>query len=721
MFRDVASLVKPRTVAVVGASARRSSQGNVVIQNLLAWGFSGQIVPVHPSAAEIDGIATLNAIDALPRGVDTAIVAVPAADVLDTLVALEAAGVCTANVFSNGFSADDQRAIVAFGRRARMSINGPNCMGLVNFTDAIPLYPSRPSLRLKAGPIALVAQSGSAAISVMNTLTTGLSKVVTVGSEFQLAAADYLNWFSDDDATRAVGVVAESIKDPLAFARAAERLHAAGKALVVLKVGNSDMGAEATRAHTGALVSSRDAFDDYFNDCDIATVRDYDELVASLEAAVVAKRMARGGRIAIAGISGGQTALACDVAAARGITLAEFSPATCERVHQALPGSAGANPVDIGATVLQQERNAPLAFAAILDDPDVGALVLLQDCQASLNPRTHENYMNHIPGYGKVGNTTEKPVVMVSPTGESIHPGIADAMAGTPVPIVRGLLEGLVAIDNLGKGHPEYAAAWGHLHRRDQPAFNPAAAQWREKLSGLSGNVPAETCFDILRSYGVPVVRSAVAATPSDAVGLAEAIGFPMVVKVVSRHIGHRSDVGGVVLDVQDVASMQRAIADIARNVSQAAPNAVIDGYELQEQISGDAEVLVGFTAAPPFGSLMVVGAGGTMVEILDDRAVSLAPLTLEKARRMMGDTRVGKLLLGYRNLMQETDLGSLLMLLKAVSEMARDLGDRIGACDLNPVLVKKGTGEIRVVDALMQLREPDANDGELRLRLAYV
>lgn len=712
MFRDVATLVKPRLVAIVGASARRSSQGNVVIQNLLAWGFTGQILPVHPSAREIDGIAALNAIDALPQGVDTAIVAVPASDVLATLIALEQAGVRSANVFSNGFSADEQRDMVAFGGKSPMSINGPNCMGLVNFNDAIPLYPSRPSLRLKAGPVGLVAQSGSAAISVMNSLTAGLSKVVTVGSEFQLAAADYVNWLAGDDATRAVGVVAESIKDPVAFASAAERMHAAGKALIVLKVGNSEMGAAATQAHTGALVSSRDAFDDYFDDCDIATVRDYDELVASLEASVVARRMVRFGRIAVAGISGGQTALACDVAAARGVVLAEFAARTCEQVHQALPGSSGTNPVDIGATVQQQERNAASAFAAILEDPAVGALALLQDCQASLNPRTFENYMNHIPGYGQIGNTTGKPVVIISPTGESIHSAIAEAMTGTPVPIVRGLLEGLVATQNRGKGHPVHAGAWAEAHRRDRPAFNPAAVHWREKLSRNSGNLTPAACFELLRSYGVPVVRSTIVANVQAALEQADTIGFPMVVKVASRQISHRSDVGGVVLDVQDAQAMQQAIATIARNVSSFSPHAVIDGYELQQHISGDVEVLIGFTAAPPFGSLMVVGAGGTMVEILADRAVSLAPLTDGKALRMVNDTRVGKLLGGYRNLLPETDLGPLTSLLKGISELALDLGDRISSCDLNPVLVKKGTGEVCVVDALMLIREPDAHDG---------
>ena len=278
MYRDVAALVEPKSVAIVGASSKRSSQGNVVIQNLQSWGYRGLVLPVHPSATEIDGLPVRRTCDALPPAVDTAIVAVPAAEVLETLRKLEQAGVRSANVFSNGFSADEEAAMRAFGSRTRMSINGPNCMGLVNFTDASPLYPSRPSLRLKPGHVALVAQSGSAAISIMNSITTGLSKVITVGSEYQVTAADYMVWLAQDLATTVVGVVAESIKDPVAFAYAAEELHKAGKPLIVLKVGNSALGSAATQAHTGALISSSDALESYFRACDIATARDYDEI-----------------------------------------------------------------------------------------------------------------------------------------------------------------------------------------------------------------------------------------------------------------------------------------------------------------------------------------------------------------------------------------------------------------------------------------------------------
>ncbi len=707
MYRDVAALVQPQTVAIVGASSKRSSQGNVVIQNLQGWGYAGRILPVHPSATVIDGLPVLNSYDALPAAVDTAIVAVPAAEVLETLRKLDAAGVRSANVFSNGFSAEQEAAVRAFGAQTKMSINGPNCMGLVNFTDKAPLYPSRPSLRLKPGKVALVAQSGSAAISVMNSITTGLSKVVTVGSEYQVTAADYLVWLAQDPATQVVGVVAESIHDPVAFAYAAEKLHAAGKPLVVLKVGASEMGSAATQAHTGALISSSDAFDSYFRACDIAVAHDYDELVASLECAVTARRMPAGGRIAVGGISGGQTALACDVAESAGIQLAVFSEATQAVVRTSLPGTPGHNPVDVGAVVQKEGRNTPAAFAAVLADPGVGALALLQDSQAALNPRTYENYMLHIPGYGEIGRSTDKPVVMVSPTGEGLHEGIIAALADSGVPVVRGLREGLVAIDHLGKGQVGRAGAWADAHRAGQPLRNPEAAEWRRVLKDATGSLAPELCFRILRSYGVPVVKSMVATSAEDALAHGADIGFPMVVKVASRQISHRSDVGGVVLNVRDIGGLREALDTITRNVGKNAPHAHIDGFEMQEQIAGDVEAVVGFAAAAPLGTLMVVGTGGTMVELYADRAVDLAPVSADHAKAMVLQTRLGKLLDGYRNLLPKTDLAPLAAVLTGLSDLAMDLGDLIGACDLNPVLVKKGSGEVRVVDALMIARAP--------------
>ncbi len=194
MFRDVTPLVRPRMVAVVGASARRVSQGNVVIANLKDWGFPGRVIPVHPKARSIDGLPAVPSPDAMPVATDLAVLAIPAAGVEEALAGLERAGVRAAIVFANGFSREDEDAVRRFVETSEIVVHGPNCMGLINVTDQVPLYPTRPSERLKPGTVAIVVQSGSAAISVMNSTAVGFSKVITVGSEFQTSAADYARW-----------------------------------------------------------------------------------------------------------------------------------------------------------------------------------------------------------------------------------------------------------------------------------------------------------------------------------------------------------------------------------------------------------------------------------------------------------------------------------------------------------------------------------------------
>jgi acyl-CoA synthetase (NDP forming) len=702
LIRDVSPLVRPKTVAVVGASAKRMSQGNVVIENLHKWKFPGTVIPVHPSADMIEGLPALRAIGDLPPDVDTAVVAIPAASVLESLIALEQANVRSAIVFANGFSAEEEARFRAFGATSKIVIHGPNCMGLVNFPDSVPLYPARPSLRIRSGRCSLIAQSGSAAISVMNSISVGLSKVVTVGSEFQLAASDYLAWLASDEATDTVGIVAESIKDPVDFAEAVERIRVAGKGLIVLKVGISELGSAATKAHTGALITSRDAYNRFFAECGVAVVHDYDELVASMECFSQARPSGGKGGVAIVGISGGQTALACDIATEAGVKLARFETQTSAAVRLYLPGNSGENPIDLGASPQPELRKIPEALRAVLADSSVGALAILQDAQVSLNPYGLQSYMEYIGIYREVGKLAAKPVVVVSPTSESLHERIVTVLSEAGIPLLRGLHAGLIGIRNLGIGQIGKAGRWARVHGQNRPFYNSVADDLRQELCRVSGTLPPELCVRVLKAYGLPFVRSVVVKDAGEAMERAHEVGFPMAVKIASPDILHRSDVGGVMLGIGSRPELENATARIAANVAAAAPQARIDGFELQEQFQADAEAMIGFAATPPFGSLVVVGTGGTMVELQADRAVRLAPIELDDAARMIEATRLGKLLAGYRNLMPETDTSKLADLVVLTSRLAADLGDLVTVCDLNPVLVRKGSGAVCLVDALM-------------------
>ena len=697
-MRDVTPIMRPAIVAVLGASATRTTQGNQVIGNLQGAGFKGRIIPVHATANAINGLPVAAGIAGLPPGVDTAVVAIPAIGVAAALAELAAAGVKSAVVFSNGFTADQERDFRAVADRSSMAIHGPNCMGLIDLHENMPLYPATRTAKVRPGNVAVIAQSGSAAISLLNSAGFGMSTIVTMGSEFQVTAPDYMRFFAADPRTSVIGVVLESIQRPDEFAAAVRTVFAAGKSLAVLKVGRSDVGNRAVQAHTGAMISRADAYDRFFAGLSVPTARDYDELIATLECFAATDRLPRGSRLGIVGISGGETALACDVAADLGLVPAAFAPETRAAVIAALQGAAGSNPLDLGATVNHTPEQDRAAIAAILADPGVDALLFIQDMQASLTPTMLTNYTPHMIEYGLHAGRTDKPVVMLSPSAENTHPTIHAMMDSAGVPVLRGLRAGMIALRNLATlGAARTAAPVEITHRA-----HPDRDALRAAIAGHTGALPDALTRRLLTAYDIPFVASAHADDAAAALAAAERIGYPLVLKIASPDIAHRSDVGGVTLGIASPEALRAAMALMRAQVGSALPAARLTGFELQAQLIGHIEAMAGFVAAPPFGALLTIGTGGTMVELQADRCLELCPLTPARAAAMIGETRLGALLGGYRNLLPVTDIAPLARLASNLSRLATDLGDLLGECDINPVLVAPGTGEICVVDALI-------------------
>jgi len=691
------ALIRPRIIAVIGASPNRVTLGNVALDNLATYKFAGTVIPVHGEAKEIAGLPAVSSIEALPDGVDVALASVPAAGVADVVRRLEKRGVKTAIVNTAGFSDVQDAELRQLVKSSRILMHGPNCMGLINLSDATPIYTGGITSRVRKGPVALIAQSGSAGISVINSSTCGFSKVVTIGSEYRITGADYLRWFATDDDTRVIGLVLESIADADRFADAVDRIQAAGKSMVVLKVGRSTVGARATQAHTGALIRNDDAFRGFVERYGIPVVDDYEELIATLEAFAVTRKRPAPGRVALMGISGGETALACDICDEIGLPLAEFSEMTGAALRSVLPGTPGQNPVDIGQSVGRQAGAALAGMTAVMTAEEVGIGVVLQDMQASLPASSHRNYTAHLTTVAELSRTVDKPIVVISPTAEIMSERLLGCLDDTGTPPLRGLWPGLAAVKNM----LQWSGRTVDARRLADRNPTPERAALRKEVAGLRGSLPSALVGRLLASYGVPVVKSAVARSPDEAVTLAAGIGFPMVVKVQSAQVPHRSDVGAVQLGVKDVAALRAAIALIEKNVREKAPGAVIDGYEMQEELIDCVQAMVGYQAAPPYGALTIVGSGGVLVELEADKAMSLSPATPAEAGALLAGTRLGKTLDGYRNLIPRTDTVPLAKLVSHLSELAADFADLVPECDLNPVLVRKGSGEVRVVDAL--------------------
>ncbi len=691
------ALIRPRTIAVIGASPNRVTLGNVALDNLANYRFAGKVIPVHGEAKEIAGLPAVSSIEALPDGVDVALASVPAAGVSDVVRRLEKRGVKTAIVNTAGFSDAQDAELRQLVKSASILMHGPNCMGLINLSDSTPIYTGGITSRVRKGPVALIAQSGSAGISVINSSTCGFSKIVTIGSEYRVTGADYLRWFATDDDTQVIGLVLESIPDADRFADAVDKVHAAGKSMVVLKVGRSATGARATQAHTGALIRNDDAFKGFVARYGIPVVADYEELIATLEAFAVTRKRPAPGRVALMGISGGETALACDLCEEIGLPLAEFSEATGAALRSALPGTPGQNPVDIGQSVGRQAGAALAGMTAVMTAEETGLGVVLQDMQASLPASSHRNYTNHLTTVAELSRAVDKPIVVISPTAEIMSEKLVACLDDTGTPPLRGLWPGLVAV----KSMLDWSARKSDTRRLADRKPSSERAALREEVARLKGSLPSAIVSRLLANYGIPVVKSAVARSAEEAETLAAGIGFPMVVKVMSAQVPHRSDVGAVQLGIKDVASLRAAVALIEKNVRSKVPGATVDGYEMQEELLDCVQAMVGYQAAPPYGALTIVGSGGVLVELEADKALSLSPVTAAEAGGMLASTRLGKTLDGYRNLIPRTDMAPLSKLVSNLSELAADFADLVPECDLNPVLIRKGSGDVRVVDAL--------------------
>jgi acyl-CoA synthetase (NDP forming) len=701
-------LIRPRSVAILGASARRRTAGNDVIANLRGQEFSGPIIAVHRDARSIDGVPAVPSVAHLPDDLDAAVVSLPAHAVVPALRMLARHGCRSAMVPSVGMSGADQRELASLTAAAPLQLLGPNCLGLVNYTDRVPLWIAEAIVSGEPpGHTALVAQSGSACIfTVRAAPTVGFSKVISSGNELGVTTGDYLSWLAADPATSSVGVVIESLRDLAAFVVGVDALRRAGKPIVALKVGRSRQGMAATVAHTGALVGDGQAYDALFADLDIPTVGDYDEMASVLECFQdAATRSSSGPRVAMVTISGGQAAMGADLAERCGTPLADLAPETVGRLRELAPDADVNNPYDIGASLVITRESYAEALRVLADDPGVDVIIpvldgadTLSEVEVSYAKRYFEGAADAAEGKRPV------PVIVASSSSLGIHKLCREWLGD--VPILRGMHNALIAAQAL----PRNLTAVSRGAR--SPVAPPDREALRDAVVDAGGSVSHDLGRRLLEAYGVPVVRSVVAPDAEAAVAAADALGYPVVIKVTSADIAHRSEIGGVVTGIADAIGVRAAVHGIATRVGEAQPAAEIGGFEVQPHVAGALEAMMGFVTDPVFGATVSVGSGGTLVELIADLAVAGVPMTRTAARRTIARTMLARIAGGYRNLVAVTDLAPLARALEALSHLAADFSDLFAEVDLNPVLVQPGSGRVVVVDALFVARSADGDAG---------
>ncbi len=714
MFRHyLQPLLAPRSVALVGATEREGALGAIVYRNLAAGGLRGELYAVNPKHRSIAGKPAWPRLSKLPLVPDLAVIATPARTVPGIIEDAGAAGVRAAVVLTSGFGETGmsgralQEETVAAARRGGVRVLGPNCLGIMRTDVGLDATFARtPAL---PGKLALVSQSGAICGAILDwahTAGVGFTSVVSLGGAADVDFGEVLDFLVADPATEAILAYIEGIRDARRF-MSALRAAARAKPVVVLKVGRHATGSRAASSHTGALVGSDEVFGAALRRSGTVRVKTYTQLFAAARVLASAK-FPEGERLAIVTNGGGPGVMAADSAAENGVPLATLAPATVARLDAVLPSQwSRGNPIDLIGDA-PPERFAE-ATAAALADPGVDAVLAMYSPVAVTTP---EAAARAVAGAAR---GSAKPLLAawlgdINPSESRAYleaQGIPNFY--TPENAVEAfsflcayrrnqaqLLEVPAALARTGEEpHPDSAAA---------NALRDAALS--EKRTLLSEHEAKR----LLAAFGLPVPRSIVAADRDAAVRAAREIGFPAAIKIHSPDIAHKTDVGGVRLNLQNADMVASAFDDMVRHVRALRPEARVEGVVVQPMLrpAHAREVLVGVATDAVFGPVISFGAGGVAVEAVRDTAIALPPLNAMLARDLIGRTRVHRLLAGYRDV-PPADLEALVAILAGVSRMVCAL-PWLKEMDLNPVLAHPGGAVIadaRVVIDPARLEAP--------------
>jgi acetate---CoA ligase (ADP-forming) len=697
---SVLPLFFPRTIAVIGASTREGSIGNTLFRNLLHTGFGGAVYPVNPTAQVVNSVRAYPSIKDVPDTVDLAFIVVPSTGVLDVVRECDEAGVRGLVVISAGFSevggagVELEEELLELVRNSGMRMVGPNCMGLLNTAPSVSMNGTFAPVYPPAGNVAMSSQSGALGIAILQFAQRtglGISQFVSVGNKADVSGNDLLMAWEDDPQTDVILLYLESFGAPRRFARIAPRV-ARKKPIVAVKSGRSSSGSRAASSHTGALASLDVAVDALFRQTGVIRVDTLEELFA-VALLLSTQPVPKGRKVGIITNAGGPGILAADSLEANGLVIPELSEATQTLLRSRLPAEAAVrNPVDMIAGAGPDQFSH--AISTVLESGELDALLVIYVPTSDTGVERVASALREV-AEGYDGPTTLLSVFMQSDTAESF------------------LRSDLVRIPTFS--FPESAAialsrsvGYGEWIQRDPgsiPVFDgvdaaaaravvePVIARVGEKGAWLEpGEVEA-----VLAGFGITLPKSGIAATPDDAVRVAAEIGGPVVVKVISESALHKSDVGGVLLNIEGEEEVRLAFEAVTSAVSEH------DGVLVQEMIAGGHEVLVGITEDPNFGPLLVYGLGGIYVELLKDVAFRLNPLTDVDAQEMVREIKGAKLLEGYRGL-PAGDIDAVVETILRISAMAAAIPE-IVEMDLNPVMVLEPGEGVRVVDARIRVK----------------
>ena len=692
-------LLRPRSIAILGAS-ERPSVGRTLVEALDGIGFRGDVYPINPKYESLLGRRCYPSVADLPRDVDVLAFCVNHARVLEHMRPAADRGVGAAVVFDGGFAEADgegrarQDAIAAICREASMALCGPNCMGVISphVPSLVYIQALHDPTRL-AGNVGLISQSGSICIGLLTDCRRfGWSQVVSSGNEAVVAAVDFLEYLVDDPATRVIAMFLETVREPERFVAALDRAADRGKPVVVLKVGRSDRTRRAISSHTGGLAGEARVFSAMLRAHRAIEVADMDELTEVI-AACQAERWPRGRRLAVMTASGGQAELILDLAATANLQLPPLAPASRGEVERVIGRITGdGNPLDAWGNG-DFATNFPHGLRVLGSDPGYDAIAFCTDGFDDQPMGSPARALDYGKTLMEGARQSAKPFYLMTTRSGVFRRDVATFLREHGIAVIGGTRAGLGAVDRL--------ARWSEPLAAPRPSRGGGGAIQAMQTGRARPTIHEHDAKRLLAAVGVSVVREQVVTSLDDAREAAKTIGYPVALKVVSDAVPHRSDVGLVAVGLRDESELGAAWDRLSRRVDDLGQRNDVAGFLIQEMAYGILEVFAGVSRDPDFGLILAFGAGGVLIEALDDVALRPLPLRARDAEGMIAETRVATLLGGFRG-RPPGDVGALARALEAISDLAWAERASLGELDVNPIVVRETGAGCVVVDALI-------------------
>lgn len=693
------SLFHAKSVAIVGASSKLDTIGGRPVKYLQAYGYQGDIYPVNPKYDEIAGLKAYRSLTDVPGPVDLAILSVPAASILGALEECAEKRVGVAVIFSSGYAEVDEAGATAqeelkeAARRLGVRVLGPNAMGVMNLHNGLMATFSAVLERdHRAGPLGLVSQSGAYGAYIMaqgRELGLGFSQFTSTGNEADLEFGDLAFGTLEDNDTGAVLGYIEQIRDGGSFIRACQRAVDLNKPLVVTKVGRSEQGARAAQSHTGAMAGSHAVYEAVFRQYGALSVGSVQEML-DIAQMIQFETRPEGRRVGILSISGGAGVLLVDECEAAGLEAPELSDAVQARLRGHIPFAGVANPVDFTPQVL----NDPSVYAEFLE-----ALCEQESIDSLIVFLAHTIQYEERLGLQLVEETRQamtrfaKPIVVVAQPG--IGTDVAEALWHAQIPCYEDPSRAVGALASMVEFY----------ERRTKTLIDPPPVALSSSTVPRSNVGTEESAKRFLAEHGLRVTREVLVQSKDQASAEANRIGFPVVLKLSSPDIAHKSEIGGVHVDLKSAAAVEEAYAAIMASVAEQAPSSRVDGVLVQEMVPEGVELIIGAKQDPVFGPIVLCGLGGVFTEVLQDFAMRRAPINTAIAREMLGELRGRAVLDGARG-RPEADIDAAAEGIATVSQIVAGARDWLVELDLNPVIVlPKGEGYY-VADAYIRADE---------------